>query len=67
MYGLAVFSCSYIYIEVEGVFSIGIDTERQRTPHGAFDGLTVAKNLNETNSEQLRRIAEHYRKFHALK
>jgi len=28
MYGFSIFGCSYIYIEVKGVFSIGIDAER---------------------------------------
>jgi hypothetical protein len=28
MYGLSIFCCSYIYIEVKGIFSIGIDAER---------------------------------------
>ena len=64
--GVSVFGSSYIYIEGEGIFSIGVDAERQRALAGALDGVAVAKDLNQAHSQYLRRIAEHYRKLHAL-
>jgi len=48
---LSVFGCSYIYIEVQRIFSIGVDAEGKWTLDGFFDGLAVTENFNQTHSQ----------------